>query len=665
MISIDWGQKIINIPKSELTLIQSSPIEIRELNINNFRLQLKELEATVEGIAHLRTHNHNTEVLLGGIIYARVVEIINGYTVTFENGFYAVNLVGANSNIGDTINFNNVSVRSANAAGLISNQAIEFSSFNGGVTVDYTKGVSGTVFPRGTPQLPVNNISDANLIANLRGFNTLYIKGDFTFDNGDNVAGYNVIGESSFRTNLYFSGGSETQNINLFNAKIRGDFDGTANFTDCTLSNINFVNGIIKDCVLEGKITLSGNSTSTFIDCNDGLTDGIPSIDFDGVGSSLAIRNYSGDLRLLNKTGPEGVEVNMSTGGHLFLDNTIIDGIIKITGIAEITDETTGTTIVDVSNVIFPDQLQLTSFNGYIYIDPIKGISGTKFPIGTLQTPSNNIIDAFTIASQRGLDTILFDGTLVLSGIDLSNKVIKGVNPLNSVIVLANGNTTVKTTFMNTIIVGELNGHIFAEACTLQTLSNVGSTVFPSVFRECIIRSDSGSVPALKFMTGTTLQNVHFFDCASGVPGSAATTIDLNGGDTTIAFRRFGGGLLIKNYTAGQDSTFEFNQGQIILDNSNTNGSLRLGGIYKLINDSTLFIEERNGSIVDNITISGGTFTGDTSAIATAVWDKLTSDHTTAATFGKLLNDLIVASGQQQHSLNLNTELLKNKPNNP
>ena len=49
----------------------------------------------------------------------RVVEIINGYTVTFEDGQYAVNLTGANSNISDVANVNQVSIRAANSAGLV------------------------------------------------------------------------------------------------------------------------------------------------------------------------------------------------------------------------------------------------------------------------------------------------------------------------------------------------------------------------------------------------------------------------------------------------------------------------------------------------------------------------------------------------------------------
>ena len=49
-ISIDPLTFIISIPKADLTLIQSSPTEIRELNLNDFRLELKGLEDNEGGI---------------------------------------------------------------------------------------------------------------------------------------------------------------------------------------------------------------------------------------------------------------------------------------------------------------------------------------------------------------------------------------------------------------------------------------------------------------------------------------------------------------------------------------------------------------------------------------------------------------------------------------
>jgi hypothetical protein len=117
-ITIDWSTRVISVPKADMTLIQASP-EIRELDLDVFRLTLKDIEDSDDGMVNPDTHKHSTETTLGGITYARVIEIINGYTVTFEDGQYAVNLVGANSNVGDVVNLNQVSVRSANSAGLI------------------------------------------------------------------------------------------------------------------------------------------------------------------------------------------------------------------------------------------------------------------------------------------------------------------------------------------------------------------------------------------------------------------------------------------------------------------------------------------------------------------------------------------------------------------
>lgn len=118
-VTIDWGAKNIFVPRVFLTLVQSTPTVIYELNLNTFRLALKDLEDNGEGMPYPDTHRHNTAVVLSGVTYARVIEIINDFTVEFEDGQYAVNLVGANSNVADRVIVNQVSVRASNSAGLI------------------------------------------------------------------------------------------------------------------------------------------------------------------------------------------------------------------------------------------------------------------------------------------------------------------------------------------------------------------------------------------------------------------------------------------------------------------------------------------------------------------------------------------------------------------
>lgn len=118
-ISIDWLNKIIKVPVQFLTPVSAG---LYSMDVNTFRLALKDLEDG-EGIPFEDTHRHNTEVVLSGVTYARTVEIINGYTVEFEEdigtyGYYTVLLTGANHNLSDVKVPNSVSIVTNNSAGL-------------------------------------------------------------------------------------------------------------------------------------------------------------------------------------------------------------------------------------------------------------------------------------------------------------------------------------------------------------------------------------------------------------------------------------------------------------------------------------------------------------------------------------------------------------------
>lgn len=126
-ISVNLLTFVIYVPKADLTLEQSSP-EIRTLDVNQFRLWLKAWEESEEGMTFTDTHKHNTEVTLSGLTYARIIEILDPYTIEFEDGQYIVNCDGANHNIADKKVPNQVSLIVNNAAGLI-RDTNQYSSF--------------------------------------------------------------------------------------------------------------------------------------------------------------------------------------------------------------------------------------------------------------------------------------------------------------------------------------------------------------------------------------------------------------------------------------------------------------------------------------------------------------------------------------------------------
>lgn len=111
---------IIYVPKVDTTLVDIGPPEIRELDTNVWRLELRDIEDDELNRPWPRTHDHNSDVDIGGgVILADVLLILDPYTVTFEDGQYAVNLVGTNNNILLKNNKNQVSVNPGNSAGLI------------------------------------------------------------------------------------------------------------------------------------------------------------------------------------------------------------------------------------------------------------------------------------------------------------------------------------------------------------------------------------------------------------------------------------------------------------------------------------------------------------------------------------------------------------------
>ncbi len=119
-ISIDWGTKVITVHQTDLTLISGT---LYEMDTDQFRKDLKSLEDGEDGMPFPDTHKHNTEVTVAGVTYARFIEIINGYSITFEDGQYSVRLTGSNNNFFDVgngiLNQNQVQIITGNTAGLI------------------------------------------------------------------------------------------------------------------------------------------------------------------------------------------------------------------------------------------------------------------------------------------------------------------------------------------------------------------------------------------------------------------------------------------------------------------------------------------------------------------------------------------------------------------
>ena len=116
-LSIDYLTKIISVPQADLTFVSGT---LYELDTEAFRNNLHTIQASADGIFADDFFIHNTEVTVAGVTYARTIEMTNSWQVEFEDGQYAVRLVGSNNNIFDegVLVRNQVSVIPTNSAGL-------------------------------------------------------------------------------------------------------------------------------------------------------------------------------------------------------------------------------------------------------------------------------------------------------------------------------------------------------------------------------------------------------------------------------------------------------------------------------------------------------------------------------------------------------------------
>jgi len=685
-ISIDWETRIITVPRADMTLIQSTPVEIRELNLNDFRLNLKDLEDGEDGIVYPDTHSHNTEVLLGGIVYARVIEIINGYTVTFENGTYAVNLVGANSNVGDVVNLNFVSIRSSNSAGLISNQAIEFSSFEGSVTIDINnitgKAVSGTIFPTGTLQAPVDNLSDLKLIAIRRGLSRINVVGDLPLTNEASWERFTIVGQGPTLSTILLYADTVTTLATFENCTISGDTNGAIQAVNCSISNLTGLGDevtetVFTDCGIDGDMILSTGATAGlhFVNSHsDESDDNFFYIDGAGADCSVVFRGWVGGMKFINFNFSGLTHSIDMLSGHIELDSSCTSGDYIIRGTGDLIDDSTSGATVNSDGLISKQtiadavwDLPVGDFSSGTMGEQIRHIlkfTGQGWWVSKDGSDSNNgaspgtafLTLTYAISQASAGDVITVKAGTYDEEIDINKRGLEVHGEIGAIITCSTSGTCIT---------------VSADYCRVKLLiakpeaGQIGFSIdsLGSSIDDCLV---SGGGTGMVIQSGTTGTIIKDFRIDEGVTD---TGLDIKGNhnefnNVTI----HGGGITDRAIYLSEafSDDNEFSNCVIwntniydidIVPSSNDNYFHSCG--YITLND------EGTDNTFTSINISGGTGNCDAEAIADAVWDDLLLSHQNGGSFGEVMQILLEKADTLQHTGNLNTELLKNKPNNP
>lgn len=302
------------------------------------------------------------EPLGGGVVVGLTLTLLDDWQLSFEartgpsytqctvsgGNIVAVN---ANGSIYPTA-FTQVLITASSSATQSDLEAIQYASYQNAVWVNPLGANSGTEYPVGTRETPVNNIQDAVSIGNSKGFKTLQILNDITIGTGDVIIGFKLVGVSHILTNVVIETGALCENVQIESCNITGVLDGGTEINDCIVSDLVYFNGHIHNSGLVGLVTLAGNEKAVFSDCKTIDQDNSLVIDMGGSGQSVAIPNYSGllTIRNLNSASEEiGIGLN---AGMVILEDTITAGTIIIGGNGLLMHTQTGTENVNSDGLI-------------------------------------------------------------------------------------------------------------------------------------------------------------------------------------------------------------------------------------------------------------------------------------------------------------------------
>jgi hypothetical protein len=505
-------------------------------------------------------------------------------------------------------------ITASSSATLQELSAIQFSSFDGGVWINQVSGDSGTDYPAGTPQQPVDNITDAKSIADDRGFTTFYIIGNLTVTASDDITDYTLIGASQDKTTIYLENGCTVDNCEFESAAISGSLGGSVvNFFDCRLNYTvdGLVNGYMRNCILGGTLKISGTTGEVvdILSCYSGVPgSATPFIDFQGTYSQLGMRDYAGGITILNMTNNSS-NISMDfLSGHGKIDSTCTSGTVVVRGTAKCTDNSGPNCSVDKTQLRVPE----SDFQGYISIDIDNGASGTAFPLGTLTYPVNNLGNARAIADTYGLKRLYINGTITLDQ-EYNNWLFEGDSPEVGGVIF-NNQSTEGSLFGHLTLSGQCSSSIHAHGCKLNYITNIEGE-----FIECIIASELDCKDDVW---------TYIWDSAS--IGSSSFPIYMNSG-AKVGIQNCT--LVCSPRDMKKDTAIflKHGQGGCIMHSSNISGTIRLGGESSLYGSPAVGI-----SFLDDTTRH-------------VVWEEPLTDHTTSNTFGSGLAFIHNIEGGRWH----------------
>ena len=213
------------------------------------------------------------------------------------------------------------------------------------VHINEMSGFTGTAWPNGTNERPVNNITDAITIAVINGIDTFTVKNQLTIGSGINISGFKIKGSRNpLFDKVILADGSITSDCQFETISVEGFASGVNVLTNCIVGEFANFSGIIENSMLsETVLTLAASEptkTKTVIaNCySDSAEDDFAVIDFSNNTEDqlLVIRNFKGNLAFVNKISNSQISADVQGSKVTIADTFDSTGISVFRGIGSV-----------------------------------------------------------------------------------------------------------------------------------------------------------------------------------------------------------------------------------------------------------------------------------------------------------------------------------------
>jgi hypothetical protein len=233
----------------------------------------------------------------------------------------------------------------------------------------------------------------------------------------------------------------------------------------------------------------------------------------------------------------------------------------------------------DLAEVLLNTQTLI--YGNQVHIDVNDGAAGTAFPVGTVDTPSNNLADALVIAAGRNIEILHVTGDLTIGATEnIDGYTMQGHQAQKTQITLTAGCSTDQSQFIEVTITGTADGPIIIRESLISDFAGFSGIAF-----QCAI---SGYIRPIGAQPSLILQ------CYAEAP-EVHSEIDMSTSQGGIAIRDWNGPIKFTNSTGGHPICLDYNSSRIVVDSTVTTGNVHITGSGGLVDDQS------NGTAVVNV----------------------------------------------------------------